>query len=65
MRKVCRNKWCKSSFESVEEDEICPRCMSLDREVSGGVSWQEKKYEGPRFDGMPHQINIKVNRYFK
>lgn len=65
---VCSNKWCKSHFEPPTKDyeeTQCPRCKSMQFELSGGVSWEEKKYEGERFDGSPHLIDIKVNRYYK
>jgi hypothetical protein len=35
----------------------------MQNEVSGGVTWQEKKYEGPRWDGLPHHIKMKVNMF--
>lgn len=41
----------------------CKKCQSFDKELSGGVSWQEKKYEGSRNDNMPHQIRYKVTNY--
>jgi hypothetical protein len=42
---------------------ICPKCKSFDTELSGGVQWKTKEYEGSRFDGMPHQIKYKVTNY--
>jgi hypothetical protein len=67
MRAVCQNKWCKAPFEKSEQDEkkICPKCISMANELSGGVEWVDKTYEGPRFDGLPHQLQIKVNRNYK
>lgn len=87
-RTVCKNPWCKATFEYKEEDMIeaekdireakidsvldevkkipppqCPKCKSFNSELSAGVEWKEKTYEGSRFDGLPHQIQIKVNRY--
>jgi hypothetical protein len=41
----------------------CPKCKSFDTELSGGVEWNTKEYEGGRFDGMPHQMKYKVTNY--
>lgn len=41
----------------------CPKCRSFNQELSGGVSWIEKKYEGSRDDGLPHTISINISKY--
>ncbi len=41
----------------------CPKCRSFNDELSGGVEWKDKEYEGSRFDGMPHQLKYKVTNY--
>jgi hypothetical protein len=41
----------------------CNKCRSFNNELSGGVEWSDKEYEGSRFDGMPHQIRYKVTNY--
>lgn len=41
----------------------CPKCRSFATELSGGVEWVDKTYEGSRFDGMPHQMKYKVTNY--
>lgn len=41
----------------------CPKCRSFNKELSGGVEWKDKSYEGPRFDGSPHQIKYKITNY--
>ena len=41
----------------------CPKCKSFDKQLSGGVEWKDKTYEGSRFDGMPHQIKYKVTNF--
>lgn len=41
----------------------CPKCRSFNEDLSGGVEWKEKKYEGSRMDGMPHHIGIKVKKF--
>jgi len=71
---VCGSPWCKATFIYLEEDEIlvndvkcpprnCPKCKSFDSELSGGVTWTDKEYEGSRFDGTPHQIRYKVTNF--
>jgi len=42
---------------------VCPKCKSFDTELSGGVSWVDKEYEGSRFDSSPHQFKYKVTNY--
>lgn len=46
-----------------EPPKFCKKCKSFDKELSGGVSWSQKEYEGSRLDGMPHQIKYKVTNY--
>lgn len=46
-----------------EAPNQCPKCRSFDKELSGGVEWKDKTYEGSRFDGLPHQIKYKVTNY--
>lgn len=62
---VCKNPWCKGHYQKTEthDKDVCPKCFSFDNELSGGISWDEKKYEGSRFDGLPHQISIKINKW--
>jgi hypothetical protein len=52
-------------LEKVEKSppSNCPKCRSFNTELSGGVEWKDKTYEGSRFDGMPHQIKYKVTNY--
>lgn len=67
-KSVCKNPWCKATFEYNEElsiPDVCQKCKSFDTELSGGVTWTDKKYDGDRFDGIPHQTNININRYSK
>lgn len=71
---VCKNPWCKAHFtykdiEMVELDgemfppSECSKCRSFNNELSGGVTWTDKEYEGSRFDGMPHQIKYKITNF--
>jgi hypothetical protein len=66
-RTVCRSPWCKATFEYKGDDipQTCPKCTSFDKELSAGVTWTDRNYEGSRFDGLPHQITINVKRYDK
>jgi hypothetical protein len=41
----------------------CPKCISFNSELSAGVEWKDKEYEGSRFDGIPHQVKYKVTNY--
>jgi len=64
---LCSNPWCKATCDVNEdyESKECPKCLSFGNDMSGGVTWTEKKYEGSRFDGHAHQIDIKVQRAFE
>lgn len=61
----------KSKIDSVlDESEVekmppttCSKCRSFDTELSGGVNWSDKEYEGKRFDGTPHRFSYKVTNY--
>ena len=41
----------------------CNKCRSFDKELSGGVEWKDRTYEGSRFDDRPHEIKYKVTNY--
>lgn len=71
---VCQNPWCKGHFfckeseiKLVDEQPVypknCPKCISFSEELSGGVEWKDKTYEGSRWDDRPHQISYKVTNY--
>lgn len=66
---VCRNSWCKARFFIKESllpkytSGVCDKCNDLNHNMSGGVTWEDHKYDGVRFDGMAHPIHIKVNNY--
>ncbi len=70
---VCRNKWCKAQFrcdpkEVTEENgkkvypKFCKKCKSFETELSGGITWEDKKYEGDPWKGA-HEIKYKVTNY--
>lgn len=41
----------------------CKKCRSFSNELSAGVEWNTKEYEGSRFDGLPHETNYKVTNW--
>ena len=47
----------------MSEPKVCKKCLSFDKELSGGIEWVDKSYEGNRFDNEPHQIRYKVTNY--
>lgn len=74
LKTVCKNPWCKGTFFYKEEEmtivgdeklppKHCKKCQSFEKDLSGGIEWKDKEYEGDRFDGMPHQIRYKVTNY--
>lgn len=76
LKTVCQNPWCKSTFCYTEEDmteidgvkippKMCKMCQSFDTELSGGITWSDKKYDGDLDDKLPHQIIYKVTNYRK
>jgi hypothetical protein len=55
LRTVCRNQWCKATFEYTQSDlqqvddelvppQQCKKCRSFSDELSGGVEWSERNY---------------------
>lgn len=63
-KSVCKNPWCKSTFiYTIEEaPHQCWKCQSYNDELSAGVTWTEKTYEGSRFDGQAHPISINIQK---
>jgi hypothetical protein len=41
----------------------CAKCRSFENELSGGVEWNDRNYEGQRYDNKPHQIKYKVTNF--
>ena len=60
-----RNSKIDNVLDEVEKipPSVCPKCKSFETELSNGIEWKNKEYEGSRFDGMPHQIRYKVTNY--
>jgi len=61
---ICQSPWCKGTFYYIEDvaPKYCPKCRSFDGELSGGVTWTDKAYEGSRFDGQAHPISINIQK---
>ena len=64
-KSICKNAWCRAtySFEGDMPPGECPKCNSFNSDLSAGVSWVDKKYDGPRDDGKPHQTSINTKYY--
>jgi hypothetical protein len=73
-KEICKNPWCKALFtytkndfikteEGLEHPNQCQKCKSFNGDLSGGVEWEDKKYEGSRNDGMPHPFRYKVTNF--
>src|SRR5690606_6199940 len=57
----------KSEIEEIKKSMIppkqCYKCRSFNDELSGGIEWTDFKYDGPRFDGTPHEMNYKITTF--
>lgn len=73
MKLVCKNPWCKAQFTCDEVDikEVdgvkkypsqCKKCKSFNDELSAGVSWEERKYEGNPWSGT-QRIKYNITNY--
>lgn len=72
IKSVCSNQWCKATFEVMESDmtvgvdgefeipKFCRKCIAQE----DFVSWEDKRYEGERWDGTPHQFTYKIKKFF-
>lgn len=75
--RICVNPWCKGSYEYNDEIVIvdeednnelakhkqCPKCLSFSNDLSGGVTWVDKKYEGGYYDDGPHEIRYRITNF--
>lgn len=75
LKTVCNNPWCKATFIYTENDckeidgekikpKVCKKCQSFNNELSGGVTWENKVYEGDRFDNTPHEFKYKIRKFY-
>lgn len=74
LSKICENPWCKAKFTYTEQDihmvdgeevrpKQCPKCISFSNDLSGGVTWTDKNYEGTIYDDGPHQIRYRITNF--
>jgi hypothetical protein len=76
LKSICQSPWCKAIFIYTERDmisvkgsddkirpRVCQKCKSFDNELSGGITWEDREYEGDRVDDKPHQIRYKVTNF--
>jgi hypothetical protein len=77
-RKICSNQWCKATFFFNENDftieigvndeeirvepSVCSKCKSFSSELSGGVSWDERRYDEAIYTGS-QQMRYRVTNY--
>ena len=66
--KTCHNFWCKAPykvkyFESEGYSKECPKCIDFDTILSGGIESGEKHYDGPRQDGMAHEVEFHFSKF--
>lgn len=70
---VCRNPWCKAQFRFDDKDlkevdgkkvypKQCNKCKSFNDDLSGGVTWEDKKYEGDPWKGE-QEIKYNIKNY--
>lgn len=73
-KRACTNPWCKAPFTYTSEDIVtvddeevhpkqCKKCLSFANELSGGVTWTDKTYEGSIHDDGPHQIKYRITNF--
>lgn len=62
---ICSKPYCKAPFfvEPRDEDQpapdFCPKCKAQDELIT----WEDKSYEGERWDGTPHQFSYKIKKF--
>lgn len=67
-KQTCSNFWCKSPFdvkffEGDDFPKTCPKCDSFNYELSDGIESGEKHYDGPRQDGLAHEVDFHFSKY--
>ena len=67
-KQTCTNFWCKSPFdvkfyEGDDFPKTCPKCDSFNYELSDGVDQEQRHYDGPRQDGLAHQVDFHFSKY--
>jgi hypothetical protein len=72
--RICENPWCKAPYSYTTDDlkiidgevlkpKQCPKCFSFDKDLSGGVTWSDKNYEGSTNEDGPHEIRYKITNF--
>ncbi len=77
--KICKNPWCRGTFVYQENDMIeifnedgtfelfppktCPKCKSFNDELSDGVTWTDRTYEGDRSYFEPQSFKYRITKY--
>jgi hypothetical protein len=68
---VCGKPYCKATFvvnksdiKIVDDVEVWPNFCPGCRMQEGSVNWEEKTYEGERWEGTPHEFRYKINKYY-
>lgn len=66
--KSCKNFWCKAQYnikyyEGDDYSKECPKCVDFDTILSGGIESGEKHYDGPRQDGMAHEVEFHFSKF--
>lgn len=62
---ICSKPYCKAPFVFEPEDEdsvvprFCPKCESQEE----FTVWEDKTYDGDRWDGTPHQFSYKIKKF--
>jgi hypothetical protein len=68
---ICSKPFCKAPFTVVETElvlesdgnyvipQFCPKCVAQDEMIS----WEDKRYEGDRWDGTPHEFSYKIKKF--
>lgn len=68
---VCSKPWCKATFEVRQDmvtidqhgNEVFPSICNKCKSQEDFVSWEDKTYEGDRWDGSPHQFAYKIKKF--
>jgi hypothetical protein len=70
-KSVCDKPYCKATFtvyksdiQIVDDVEIWPSFCPGCRMQESTITWEEKVYEGDRWDGTPHEFKYKINKYY-
>ena len=68
---VCGKLFCKATFKVGQDNprdeegkllvpKFCPSCTRQECQVT----WEDKRYEGERWDSTPHQFTYKIKKFY-